>query len=57
MVRFDMKNWGYKWKKNKKRPFFEGHEREDVVKHRSEVVNYFLDRKDHYWVVDPETNN
>ncbi len=56
MVRFDMKNWGYKWKNNKKRPFFEGHERDDVVKHRSEFIDYKLNRKDHYWTVDPETN-
>lgn len=54
MLRADLKSWGYKFCKNKKRPYFEGHEREDVVKSRKEFVKYFTDRSDHYYKINEE---
>jgi hypothetical protein len=39
----DLISWGFKFDANKKRPYFEGHERPDVVDHRKKF--YFLDRK------------
>ncbi|CAF3360349.1 unnamed protein product, partial [Rotaria sp. Silwood2] len=54
--RLDLKNWGAKFEKNSQRPYFEGHEREDVVKHRNTFINYFLSRKNHYYTLnDDET--
>ncbi len=42
----DLKSWGYVWTNNKLRPYFLGHEREDVVKHRQEFVKYLVERKE-----------
>ena len=53
--RLDMRTWRAKFEKNSNRPFFEGHERSDVVAHRSDFVNYFLSRKNYYYSV-PEGN-
>jgi hypothetical protein len=47
MVLFDLKNWGYKYKNNGKRLFFEGHEREDVKQDRSDFIDHFLENKEH----------
>ncbi|CAF1148224.1 unnamed protein product [Didymodactylos carnosus] len=33
------------------RPYFEGHERDDVVKHRNEFIGYFLAHKDYYYTI------
>lgn len=54
MIRNDLNSWGYKYKTNSKRPFFEGHEREDVSKHRKEFIEYFVERKYHYYSLDDE---
>ena len=35
-----MHRWGAKWMKNGKRPYFEGHERDDVVHHRTNLISY-----------------
>jgi transposase len=40
--RIDLLKWGAVWDSNKKRPYFEGHERDDVVKHRQSFIDYFL---------------
>ena len=37
--------WGFVWGKNNLRPFFEGHENEDVVKCREEFTKYFISNK------------
>ena len=39
--RIDLLKWGAVWDSNKKRPYFEGHERDDVVKHRQSFIDYF----------------
>ena len=45
----DLIKWGAKWDDNKNRPYFEGHEREDVVIARNNFVRYFLDHKELYF--------
>ncbi|CAF1214653.1 unnamed protein product [Adineta ricciae] len=37
----DLCRWGAKFEANAQRPYFEGHERNDVVKHRTEFINLF----------------
>lgn len=49
--RLDLRRWGAKFEANSQRPYFEGHERDDVVKHRNEFINYFLARKDSYYTI------
>ncbi len=39
----DSLKWGAQWDSVKNWPYFEGHEREDVVKTKIEFVKYFLD--------------
>jgi len=54
--RLDLRRWGAKVEPNSRRPYFEGHERDDVVKHRHEFINYFLTHKDFYYTItDGET--
>ena len=50
--RIDLIKWGAKFRKNSTRPYFEGHERADVVEHRKKFVEYFFDSKDHYFYPD-----
>jgi hypothetical protein len=49
--RLDLRRWGAKFEANSQRPHFEGHERDDVVKHRNEFINYFLAYKDYYYTI------
>ncbi|CAF1182559.1 unnamed protein product [Didymodactylos carnosus] len=37
--RLDLRRWGAKFEANSQRPYLEGHERDDVVKHRNEFIN------------------
>ena len=53
-VRLDLENWGFKYDYNKKRPYFEGHERVDVVQSREHFIDYFVERIDHYYRVNEE---
>lgn len=39
---------GFYWGNNKARPYFQGHEREDVVKTRDNFVRYFSDNSNSY---------
>ncbi|CAF1182633.1 unnamed protein product [Didymodactylos carnosus] len=41
--RLDIRHFGVKYTGNQGRPYFLGHEREDVVKHREEFVKYFIE--------------
>lgn len=45
----DLLKWGACWDSVKNRPYFEGHERADVVLARTEFLKYFLDNKDLYF--------
>ncbi|CAF1519064.1 unnamed protein product [Adineta ricciae] len=42
---------GFRFDSNSKRPYFEGHERPDIVSHREEFIKYFLEKKDHYYMI------
>ena len=54
--RLDLRRWGAKFDANSQRPYFEGHERDDVVKHRNEFIKYFLQQQDYYYrITDGET--
>lgn len=50
-LRLDFRRWGIHYSANKIRPYWIGHERDDVVEHREQVVNYFLSREDDYYTV------
>ncbi|CAF4887447.1 unnamed protein product [Rotaria socialis] len=43
--RIDLRRFGYKYTENKARPYFLGHEREDVVQHREQFVTYLWNIK------------
>lgn len=49
--RLDLRRWGAKFQPNTQRPYFEGHERQDVVAHRQEFISYFLQRKNSYYTI------
>ncbi|CAM4866046.1 unnamed protein product [Rotaria socialis] len=49
--RLDLRRWLAKFQPNTQRPYFEGHERQDVVTHRHEFISYFLQRKDVYYTI------
>ena len=49
--RIDLRGWDAKFKPNSQCPYFEGHERQDVIKNREEFVSYFFTRKDRYYTV------
>jgi len=48
-IRCDLIRWGAVYDANKKRPYFEGHERDDVVKSRKEFCKYFIENKNLYY--------
>lgn len=45
----DLERWGISFDKNTSKPYFEGHEREDVVEKRKEFVEYFSTRLHNYY--------
>ncbi|CAF1384088.1 unnamed protein product [Adineta ricciae] len=50
--RLDLRRWGAKFEPNSQRPYFEGHERQDVIVHRQEFISYFLRRKNSYYTIN-----
>ena len=46
--RLDLRRWGAKFEANTQRPYFESHEREDVIKHRNEFINYVFSTTSRY---------
>ena len=48
-VRDDLKRWGVNFGSSAS-IYFEGHEREDVILEREEFMNYFLSRKNNYYM-------
>ncbi|CAF4218118.1 unnamed protein product, partial [Adineta steineri] len=54
--RLDLRHWGFRFDSNTKRPYFEGHERPDIVSHRESFIKYFIERKDHYYAVSNDEN-
>jgi hypothetical protein len=55
-VSLDLRRWDINYGSNKLRPFFIGHERPDVVEHRTKLVDYFLSRQDLYYRVTQGEN-
>ncbi|CAM4968055.1 unnamed protein product [Rotaria socialis] len=49
--RLDLRRFDVKFTANSSRPYFLGHEREDVVKHRQEFVKYFIEREQHFYTI------
>ncbi|CAF1256682.1 unnamed protein product [Didymodactylos carnosus] len=49
--RLNLRRWGAKFEANSQRPYFEGHERDDVVKHRNEFISYILTHNDSYYTI------
>ena len=47
--RTDLLKWGAKFDKNKNRPYFEGHERQDVVASRNSFIEKLLSLKNFYF--------
>jgi hypothetical protein len=54
--RLDLRRFGAKYTGNKARPYFLGHERDDVVNYRQEFVNYFVNNQSNFYCLseDPE---
>ena len=48
----DLRRWGATFRENGARPYWEGHERADVVESRESFINYFLDNKQSYYTVN-----
>ena len=48
--RADILKWGAKFDPNTSRPYFEGHERSDVVVQRKKFIDKMLDSKDFYYI-------
>ncbi|CAF1121433.1 unnamed protein product [Brachionus calyciflorus] len=48
--RADLLKWGARFDKNTNRPYFEGHERDDVKTTRIGFIKYFLDNKEFYFL-------
>lgn len=55
-LRLDMKDWGFVYEEANKHPYWEGHERADVVEKRTEFINYFIERSHHYYIPDELTH-
>lgn len=54
--RIDLRHWGAKFESNSNRPYFEGHNRADVVLHRNEFIDHFMMKKDAYYTVTADEN-
>ncbi|CAF1386639.1 unnamed protein product [Didymodactylos carnosus] len=48
-VRLDMRKWGINYSADGLRPYFIGHERQDVIEHRGKIIDYFLAREKMYY--------
>ncbi|CAF1525964.1 unnamed protein product [Adineta steineri] len=53
--RLDLRRWGARFESNSQRPYFEGHERQDVVQHRTDFLQHFLPRKNLYYLISEGT--
>jgi len=54
--RLDLRRWGFPFDSNSKRPYFEGHERPEIVAHRETLIKYFLEKKDHVYTISNDEN-
>ncbi|CAF4598826.1 unnamed protein product, partial [Rotaria socialis] len=54
--RLDLRNWNARFENNTNRPYFEGHERSDVIAHREQFIHYLLTNEDKYYTVSSDEN-
>jgi hypothetical protein len=54
--RLDLLKWGACWEKNSSRPYFEGHERPDVIEQRQNFIKFFHENKHLYTHPHPNKN-
>ena len=54
--RLDLRRWGACFENNTNRPYFEGHDRPDVLACRQEFLNHFLSNKDSYYTVTEDSD-
>ena len=52
--RLDLRRWGGRFQLNSQRPYFERHERHDVVKHCQKFISHFFSRKDRYYSISED---
>ena len=49
--RLDLRRWGARFESNTNRPYFEGHDRPDVLAHRHQFINHFLSNQTSYYTI------
>ncbi|CAF4327610.1 unnamed protein product [Rotaria magnacalcarata] len=49
--RLDLRRWGARFDTNSNRPYFEGHDRPDVLEYRNKFIHYFLNNPVNYYTV------
>lgn len=54
--RLDLRQWGARFDTNTNRPYFQGHDRPDVLAHRDQFIHHFLSNKDSYYTVTEGEN-
>ena len=54
--RLDLRKWSARFEKNTNRPYFEGHDRPDVVSRRHQFMHHFLTNEDKYYRVSSDEN-
>ncbi|CAF1665546.1 unnamed protein product [Adineta ricciae] len=50
-ARLDLRRWGARFDTNANRPYFEGHDRADVVTHRQQFLQHFTSNASNYYYV------
>ena len=49
--RLDLRRWGARFDSNSQRPYFEGHDRPDVIADREKFIRHFLENRHNYYQV------
>ena len=52
--RLDLRRWGARFEANTQRPYFEGHDRDDIVRDRQKFIEHFLNGENHYFTVSDD---
>ncbi|CAF1582223.1 unnamed protein product, partial [Rotaria sordida] len=54
--RLYLRKWGVRFEADTGRPYYLGHERDDVVKHRQEFIKYSVEHEKNFYAVTNDTN-
>ena len=54
--RLDLRHWGFRFDSNSKRPYFDGHERPDIISHRESFVKYFIEKRNSFYTISNDEN-